>query len=348
MKTFLTNINLQDKLTKLLVSEKHHKCTHYLLKILYTLNSVEFQDGNQLPSLGPRYICNMDCNSIFRLWDELITLFKITRHAKTQQTLASNLLAHADALGSLISSYPISDEAIGLYARKLLDLWSTKTLALDVQKFFVAKNSSQVEKVIELCFDHLSRIFGHWPANGAGYVVSGGDLVRRVFDKEIDNHHEEKLLICQICCSHLEIIPVSKSEAEGDLLLRKWRTRFFEQLKEFARDRVGKRGSADWFGGVGNHKDAFLPIYANLLAFYSLSNCILREGHENGGDMVSEVYGLGEAIEPFLGNPLISNLYLMVVKSHENYLGGNADNLSQKWRDRGSVWDEFNPYFLLR
>ncbi|KAL3629358.1 hypothetical protein CASFOL_026580 [Castilleja foliolosa] len=438
MKTCLTNVNLQDTLTKLLVSEKHHKCMYYLLKILYTWNSVEFQDDNQLPSLGPRYICNMDCNSIFQLWDNLISLLKITKHAKARQMLicclgicakrictlsmsfvsseltqddpvktfsdfyeplsyfvdliqqnsdasetvsmrkaaaesliASNLLAHAEALGSLISSYPASDEVIGLYARRVLDLWLTcikllededvglrKTLALDVQKFFQSKNSSQVEKVTELCFDHLSKIFGHWrdyleylccwvlnAANGASYVVSGGDLVRRVFDKEIDNHHEEKLLICQICCSHLEIIPISKSE---DLLLKKWRTRFFEQLIEFARDRVGKRDSADWFGGVGNHKDSFLPVYANLLAIYALSNCILREGYDDGEDMVSGVYRLGETIKPFLGNPLIFNLYLMVVKLHEKYLGGNVDNLSQKWRESDSVWEEFNPYFLLR
>ncbi|KAL0350899.1 UNVERIFIED_CONTAM: hypothetical protein Sradi_4239100 [Sesamum radiatum] len=227
--------------------------------------------------------------------------------------------------------------------------------------------SSQVEKVIELCFEHLSTIFGHWldyldylccwvlnAANSSNYTVSGGDLVRRVFDKEIDNHHEEKLLICQICCSHLEGILISKSWA-GDSwikggvrdLLRKWRTRFLEQMIAFTNDHMGKRGSIDWIGGVGNHKDAFLPLYSNLLAFYVLSNCIIKEEHDNFGQLLSEVSGLGEAIDPFLGNPLISNLFSIVVNSHEKYLGATADNLPQKWRINDSTWDEFNPYFLL-
>ncbi|KAI3452314.1 hypothetical protein Pfo_008979 [Paulownia fortunei] len=475
MKICLTNINLQDTLMKLLFSEKHHKCMHYLLKILYTWNSLEFEDNHE-PSLEPRYVRNMDCHSIFQLWNKLVSLFKITRHAKTRQTLvcclgicakqisnlcmiflssevekiktaeliqtdpskmfsdfydtlsyfvdliehnsdasepvnmrkaavesmiASGLLAHAEVLGSLVFSYPIShgnlsshfkpEEAIRLYARKVLDLWFAcikllededvglrKRLALDVQKCFPSRNprknfpaamaSSQVERVIELCFEHLSTIFGHWldyldylccwvlnAANNANYIVSGGDLVRRVFDKEIDNHHEEKLLICHICCSHLEVILISKFQA-GDSwiksgasdLLHKWRTRFFEQLIEFTHDHIGRRGSIDWIGGVGNHKDAFLPIYANLVAFYALSNCILKEEPENSVHMLSEVSALGEAIKPFLGNPLISNLYLIVVKSHEKYLGGTADNLTQKWRDNDSTWSEFNPYFLLR
>lgn len=473
MKMCSTNINLQDTLEKLLVSEKHHKCMHYLLKILYTWNSLEFQDNQ--PSLEPRYVRNMDCPSIFQLWNKLVSLFKITRHAKTRQTLicclgmcakkisslcmsfissevemtktddpiqtdrskmfsdfydtlsyfvdlieqnsdasepvnmrkaaaesmiASGMLAHAEALGSLISSYPISDgnvashfkpeEAIRLYARKVLDLWLTcikllededvglrKRLALDVQKCFPSRKprenfpaaigTCQVEKVIELCFEHLSTVFGHWidyldnlccwvlnAANNANYIASRGDLVRCVFDKEIDNHHEEKLLICQICCLHLETILISKSQA-GDSwiksgnrdLLHKWRTRFFEQLIAFTHDHKGKRESIDWIGGVGNHKDAFLPLYANLAAFYALSNCILKEEPENSERMLSEVSALGEAINPFLRNPLISNLYLKVVKSHEKYLGETAYNLTLKWRDNDSTWGEFNPYFLL-
>ncbi|KAK4417672.1 hypothetical protein Salat_2179900 [Sesamum alatum] len=474
MKICSTIVDLQDTIIKLLVSEKHHKCMHYLLKIFYTWNSLGFQDI-QL-SVEPRYVCNMDCHSIFQLWNRLVSLFKITRHAKTRQTLicclgicarqisnicmrllssevekikiaeliqtdpskmfsdfydslsyfvdlieqssdasepvnmrkaaaesmiASGLLAHAEVLGSFVFSYPVSDgnlcshfkpeEAIRLFARKVLDLWLTcikllededvglrKRLALDVQKCLTSRDprkhfpattaSSQVEKVIELCFVHLSTIFGRWPdyldslccwvlnaANSANYTVSGGDLVRRVFDKEIDNHHEEKLLISQICCSHLEGILISKSWA-GDSwiksgvrdLLHKWRTRFLEQMIAFTNDHMGKRGSIDWIGGVGNHKDAFLPLYANLLAFYVLSNCILKEEQDNCGHLLSEVSGLGEAINPFLGNPFISNLFLIVVKSHEKYLGATADNVTQKWRINDSTWNEFNPYFLLR
>ena len=72
--------------------------------------------------------------------------------------------------------------------------------------------SSQVDRVIQPSFVFLSAIFGHWieylnylcghVLDAAGSLSSQGELARRIFDKEIDNHHEEKLLICQICCSH--------------------------------------------------------------------------------------------------------------------------------------------------
>ncbi|KAL1538687.1 thyroid adenoma-associated protein [Salvia divinorum] len=459
LKICLTNINLQDTLVKLLISERHHRCVHYLLKNLYTWNSLKFQDNH--PSPEPRFICDMDRPSVFKLWNNLVSLFKITMHAKTRQALicclgvcakrisslcmsfissevemetdpsrvfsdfydalsyfvdlielnsdasepvtmrmaaaesmiASEMLTHAAPLGSLIYNHPISngdissrfkqEEAIKMYSRRVLNLWLAcirllededvglrKRLALDVQKSFPsgeptedfepAAGTSQVEKVIESCFEHLSTVFGHWIdyldyiccwvmniANHTNYVSSGGDLVRRVFDKEIDNHHEEKLLICQLCCSHLERLPVSKMSVARDLL-QKWRSRFFEQMMAFIHDHVGRRQRDDWIGGVGNHKDTFLPLCANLEAFYALSNRILEEEDESSRRrMLGDVSALGEAMTPFLCNPLISNLYLIVVKSHEKYLGEKAENLNQKWRENDALWGEFNPYFLL-
>ncbi|KAL8475665.1 hypothetical protein ACS0TY_028361 [Phlomoides rotata] len=468
MKICSTNINLQCALVSLLDSEKHHTCLRYLLKILYTWNSLGFQDSQQ--SSEPRYVRDMDCHSIFQLWNKLVSLFKITRHAKTRQTLlcclgmcaekisnlyighisseaemtktaefiptdrsemfsdffdalsyfvdlieqysdasepvnmrtaaaesmiASRMLVHAEALGSLVFSYPVSagtisshlnlEEAIRMYACKVLDLWFAgikllededdglrKRHALDMQKCFPSRKpekstpaamvANQVEKVIELCFDHVSTMFGHWinyldylccwvfnAGKNANYNASEGDLVKRVFDKEIDNHHEERLLICQLCCSHLETILISMPRAGESWiksgisdLLHKWRARFLEQLISFTHNHTGKKEIDDWIGGVGNHKDAFLPLYANLCAFYSLSNCILKEEPENSRRMLSEVSALGEAINPFLRNPLISNLYLLVVESHESYSGEIAENSMLK-----STWGEFNPYFLL-
>ncbi|KAJ0454773.1 hypothetical protein HanIR_Chr15g0743851 [Helianthus annuus] len=107
-----------------------------------------------------------------------------------------------------------------MYASRTLDMWSTcnkasrrrgcslrSKLAVDVQKCFTSETygviPSQVDKVIISSFEHLSSIFGHWinyfdylsnwVLSASNNVGSSGDLVRRVFDKEIDNHHEEKL-----------------------------------------------------------------------------------------------------------------------------------------------------------
>ncbi|MCD7465293.1 hypothetical protein HAX54_000991 [Datura stramonium] len=291
--------------------------------------------------------------------------------------------------GNLCSFFK-QEMVVNVYAHKVLDLWFScirllededeslrRKLALDVQNCLASRSSkrsfltgvvpSQVEQVIERSFKHLSSIFGHCldyldflcrrVIDSANYacVISEGDLIKRVFDKEIDNHHEEKLFICQLCCSHLEKLRTSKFLLGGspigihdvDDFLQNWRRRFAQKLVLFAKDYVAAQGGFDWIGGVGNHKDAFLPLYANLLAFYALSNCIFNGKPEDRKLMLSEVEEIGEAIQPFLTNPLISNLFLLVVKLHDKMIGESSCDLSQKTSDE-SAWDAFDPYFLLR
>lgn len=275
-----------------------------------------------------------------------------------------------------LCSYFKHEMVVNIYAHKVLDLWFScirllededeslrKKLALDVQNCFRCKSSertgavpSQVEQVIEKSFNHLSSIFGRCldyldflcrrVVDSASHacVISEGDLIKRVFDKEIDNHHEEKLLICQICCYHLEKLPTSGEGGDVRDILQKWRRQFGQKLVLFAKDYVAAQGGLDWIGGVGNHKDAFLPLYANLLAFYSLSNCIFNGKAEDRKSMLREVEEIGEAIQPFLTNPLISNLLLLVVTLHNKMI---SQDLIKKTTDE-SAWDAFDPYFLLR
>ncbi|KAK4706502.1 hypothetical protein R3W88_033937 [Solanum pinnatisectum] len=277
--------------------------------------------------------------------------------------IASGLLDQAELLQEMV---------VNIYTHKVLDLWFScirllededeslrKKLALDVQNCFTSKSSersfltgvvpSQVEQVIEKSFNHLSSIFSHCldyldflchrvldSANHA-CVISEGDLIKRVFDKEIDNHHEEKLLICQIYLFSL-------GEASN---LKNWRRLFAQKFVLFAKDYVAAQGGFDWIGGVGNHKDAFLPLYANLLAFYALSNCVFNGKPEDRKSMLPEVEEIGEAIQPFLTNPLISNLLLLVVKLYNKMISEGSCDLIEKTTDE-SAWDAFDPYFLLR
>ncbi|XP_059670321.1 uncharacterized protein LOC132315900 [Cornus florida] len=478
--TWWFRTNLQPTLMKLLAVEKNHRCTHYLLRILFTWNLLQFQKLGTQQCAETTYVGGMDSNSVYQFWDKLVSLYKVTIHIKTREALiccmgicvkrfadhftssvlsyrgmgiakgfsqpdqwersalydyityyvklieqhsassepvnmrkaavesivASGLLEQAKLIGSSVfnnqipsedpssysetedpSSYSEPKEAVNIYAHKILDVWFTcikllededvglrRRLAMDVQKCFTSQKSrescetgvvpTQVERVIELSFEHLSSIFGHWleyfnylsswVLNTAYYVTSRGDLVRRVFDKEIDNHHEEKLLICQICCSHLEKLQISRSWAVDfpDKLwarnfLKKWRTRFFRQLISFSNDHVGKQGGIEWIGGMGNHKDAFLPLYANLLGFYALSNCIFSGEPEDCESLHCDAVELGKTIRPFLRNPLISSLYSLVIKLHEKMAGATAAHLIHISRD-DSTWDDFDPYFLLR
>ncbi|KAM0958258.1 hypothetical protein EV1_023338 [Malus domestica] len=454
--------NLQTTLVNILDVEKYHRCSYYILRILFTWNTLQFQKLGDAKCTETIYVGSMECDSVFLLWDKLISLYKVTRHAKAQQTLiccfgicikrfaglfttsilidnsdsdwleqltrlysiisfftnvimersassepintrmaaaesiiASGLLEQAALIGSTVFNSRIPSEnscstfepkeAVNFYGHQILDIWFTciqllededdeirERLAIGIQGSFTSKRSgssgsgvvpTQVEKVIGSCFEHLSSIFGHWIGyfdyllrwvlNASNREVPKGDLVRQVFVKEIDNHHEEKLFICQLCCSQLENLPISKSWAADFLnkqqfsdYLRDWRLRFSCQLTAFAKDRIAKLGGVHWVGGAGNHKDAFLPLYANLLAFYALSNCIFNGKTGDNKHLLSDVAQLGKAIDPFLRNPLISNLYLLVVKSHEDAVGSNSDNVIPKLGD-DAIWDGFNPHFLL-
>ncbi|XP_057997693.1 uncharacterized protein LOC131176645 isoform X2 [Hevea brasiliensis] len=448
-----TNSDLQATMSKLLECEKNHRCTYYILRILFFWNLLQFKKLSDEKYANSGYLGTLDFDSLSEFWDKLISLYKLTRHMKIRETLiccmaicvkryaslltryvvaymessarcndmdqlersahlyecvtffvnlikehsstsepvnmrkaaaesiiASGLLEQAEFISSSVFSHEIPfdisglhfepKEAVNMYAIQVLEIWFTcirllededdavrQMLASNVQKCFSSKRTrsssiarevpTQVEKVIELSFEYLSSIFGHWidyfdylskwVFDAANYVVSKGDLVRRVFDKEIDNHHEEKLLICQICCSHLEKLPVLKLllgeipiKQEFRNYLYNLRMRFQNQLISFAKDHVEMLG-IDWIGGVGNHKDAFLPLYANLLGFYSLSNCIFNGKIEDGATLVADVVELGKNINPFFKNPLISNLYLLVVESHEKKVGGTADQLAYKF-----------------
>ncbi|XP_074268645.1 uncharacterized protein LOC141592008 [Silene latifolia] len=307
------------------------------------------------------------------------------RKAASESILASGLLEQADLIGSRVFSNGIlsessqfdmhSKDSFNTFGFLILDLWFTciklmededvtirKDLASDVQKcfpeqfrsrFFAGLVPAQVEKVIELSFQFLSSVFGHWDQyfdyllkwvlKASSWVVPECDMVRRVFDKELDNYHEEKLLICQICCSHADTIPVSKAQQpEFRNLLIIWRTSFFNQLMSFVRDHLEKLGGADWVSGVCNHKDAFLPLYGNLLGLYAVSKCILYGGIDDGMSLLSGITELDKSIRPFLKNPLVCNLYILVIRLHAGKDGADVNQLI------APLWDGFDPYFLLK
>ncbi|MCL7023252.1 hypothetical protein MKW94_028758 [Papaver nudicaule] len=318
------------------------------------------------------------------------------RRAAADSIIASGLLAEAIHLSSSVSNSHVPSEEecsfnpseiVNLYARRILDLWFMcikllededdplrEKFAEDVQRCFTSQGSginhqiglvpAQVEKVIELSFEFLSSIFGHWLVyfdylsrcvlNTTSHTIGRGDLVRRVFDKEIDNHHEEKLMVCQICCFHLEKLPTSSSWSVGIsekkevmVYLKKWRTRFYHQLMLSANDYHVLAGVTEWIGGAGNHKEAFTSVYANLLGLYTLSRCLFNFETDICMPQLSDLVKLGTVMASFLKNPLISNLYLLMIQSHEKMLGCAKDSSSPAARTDLAVWEGFDPYFLL-
>lgn len=240
-------------------------------------------------------------------------------------------------------------EFISLYTCKILDLWFVciqllededaylrQKLAKDIQKI-IAKGSAnnlcddstplQVDRVIELSLDYLTSLFGHWlkyiefllriVLDTGNTLNSRGDLVRQIFDKEIDNHHEEKLLICQICCSNIQKLLHSKCQMEAGaktkLFLQNWRQTFLNQLTSLTGGYLEKEGKNNWIGGIGNHKDVFISVYAVLLGLYALTQSgSLEQLEDNCAIYLQEFSNIEGFITPFLKNPLISNLYTLV------------------------------------
>ncbi|KAK9114150.1 hypothetical protein Syun_020947 [Stephania yunnanensis] len=282
-----------------------------------------------------------------------------------------------------------TSEAANVYGCGILDAWFTcikllededvglrEDLAEEVQKCFAIKKicsshqvdaatvPTQVEKVIESSFEFLSSVFGHWlwyfeyliryVLNTTSYMLPQGDLVRRVFDKEIDNHHEEKLLICQFCCMHLETLPMSVSWAVGlpdshevATFLLKWRRRFYDQLILFTGHHMKVDDRVDWIGGAGNHKDIFISLYASLLGLYALSQCLFLREIEISTPEFKELIDLGEMMKPYLNNPVLYNMYWLVLQSHRITSDVAIDSLELSSGD-SLIWEGFDPYFLLR
>ncbi|KAL6658954.1 hypothetical protein ACP70R_002994 [Stipagrostis hirtigluma subsp. patula] len=277
-------------------------------------------------------------------------------------------------MGSSVSEF------ISLYACKILDLWFIciqllededaylrQKLAKNVQKI-IAKGSAntfcddctplQVDKVIELSFEYLTSLFGHWlkyieyllriVLDTGNTLNSRGDLVRQIFDKEIDNHHEEKLLICQICCFNIQKLLQSKCQMETggktELFLQNWRRSFLSQLTSLTGGYLEKEGKIDWIGGIGNHKDVFISVYASLLGLYTLRLSGSLEQLEDSHAIYSQEFSdLEGFITPFLKNPLISSLYFLVKQSHESFRSTNNPE-----DEVGSSSSSFDPYFLIR
>ncbi|CAH8388771.1 unnamed protein product [Eruca vesicaria subsp. sativa] len=373
-------IHLWGKLTSLYEGTRRAKTRGTLMSCLAIcvkhLTGLFFDKNEEEPRLS----CVIYCVSYFvnMIKEKSSSSEQVNvRQASAEAIIASGILEQAKLIGPLVSNHQTPSvskfqTACDVYAYQILELWFTcikllededdlirSKLATDVQKCFSAAMEvpTQVEKVLELSFEHLSSVFGHWNEyflyltrwvfNTADYtspLKGGSDLVRRVFDKEIDNHHEEKLLILQFCCDHLQKL-ANRDLPHAQLL--EWRCKFQSKLLSFAKDHVGKQRES-WVGGVGNHKDVFLPLYGNLLGLYVFSNCIFRfSAHSNDKKvMFADIVELGEALKPFLRNPLVSNMFRVVVGLHEKSMDDSLVDLSSVLA--GEVWEGFNPYFLLR
>ncbi|KAL4197784.1 hypothetical protein AMTRI_Chr04g189990 [Amborella trichopoda] len=466
--------NLQPILMRLLDMEDNPKCIYYVLRILFSWNSIQSQNREDLLFKERMDVSKMDRDSVLRFWEKLISLRKDVRHSKTKETLlccmgicvkqltkffrrneqmaaftkeyslerlhdiysciysfvleirhcasssepvtmrkaaaeamvASGLLEEATFVGTLVSNERVFCfdeeerrgsiscnwlETINRYAIDILDLWFTCIKLLEDEdvglrcKLSIAMQRCintmgftkiyengdvpvQVERVLESTFECQSSVFGNWLGylnylsgqvfNAGNYVTNKWDLIRRVFDKEIDNHHEERLLVCQISCFHIQKLLSRKNIHEiwgKDIksMVEKWRMKYLGQILSFSENYINSDDSIVWIAGIANHQDAFISLYANLLGLYAFSHCPGDENHPpfeivSGVPLYPGLVGLGGIMTPLLRNPLISNLYFLVLKVYEKLSGVKLCSSEQNKNRDLSCCQGFDPYFLLR
>jgi hypothetical protein len=122
--------------------------------------------------------------------------------------------------------------------------------------------------------------------------------------------------------------------------LQNWRESLLDQLTSLTSGYLEKEGKIDWIGGIGNHKDVFISVYADLLGLYVLATSVSLEQQDSHATYLQEFSNLDGFIKPFLKNPLISNLYDLVKLLHERFRCPN--------KPEDKVSSSFDPYFLIR
>ncbi|KAI5076112.1 hypothetical protein GOP47_0008177 [Adiantum capillus-veneris] len=223
---------------------------------------------------------------------------------------------------------------------------------------------AQVERVIHLSSKFLSLHLSHtveyveclatWIWRGLtdmNFIEDDCNLVRRLFDKEADNHHEEGLFFMQLCFWHIHEAMSSSNRASHSSssslskVLELWRQRFLEHLRSFIGKFLSLESKLQWLGGITNHPDVFKALYPLLLGLMVFSGPVDRTAEGCSKlvieERVTEIVQVFEMLKTFVTNPLILNLLMILMRQHgiqESLVLGVQENL---------LSESFDPFFLL-
>ena len=176
----------------------------------------------------------------------------------------------------------LNDDVLLLLADLVVDSATAATApaALRYKKGFRRKQREQEQQVVDLAA----------PAGGSGGpsgVALGSLTVRRLFDKEADNHHIEVVLSAQLAAKELKqlLLLRQQEQQQGDdnkqqqkekgglpLCLAPW----LQQVRERLVDTIGRLKNppahSGWIGGVTNHPEVFVPLYRCLLGVWVMAS----------------------------------------------------------------------------
>ena len=157
-------------------------------------------------------------------------------------------------------------------------------------------SDAQTEATLRVAFANVADRLARWPpferflfktssgppvrASALRDAIAGVGVVRRLFDREADNHHAEALLLSQLAARALRRGGVARSSAAADA--REAALRSAEEaaaallLSTSAHASAATSSSAtsdasSWAGGVTNHEAAFAPVCRACLALWALA-----------------------------------------------------------------------------
>jgi hypothetical protein len=96
-----------------------------------------------------------------------------------------------------------------------------------------------------------------------------GGLVRRLFDREVDNHHAEAMRTAQLAARELGVL--ARDGRFGDTARREAAEKVDAAASRFAAKLSRARASdRDWGAGLTCHECVFMPLYRLLLGMHAL------------------------------------------------------------------------------
>jgi hypothetical protein len=205
---------------------------------------------------------------------------------------------------------------------------------------------------------YLVRAAGGAPIRSAALreVIAGVDLVRRLFDREADNHHAEALLLSQLAAAALRrggTIRRSAAEAALDASLGS-AEEAAAALGPTGGPAGGEAGGAggtgsgagnsQWAGGATNHESAFLPVCRVCLALWALAPACapLSQGAASRVEALAASFAAVE-MGPMARAMWGAARWALIGAAPGTGIGAGADEAD----DVVDVFTNLNPCFLL-
>eukprot|EP00873_Tetraselmis_striata_P028723 jgi/Tetstr1/448987/TSEL_036212.t1 len=234
-------------------------------------------------------------------WRVALTLME----DEDEEVRQAALMAARGAAAEMSPSCTTPESQVELVIRQVLRLLAS----------VASRSPALAELLLEwVCPELAARASG--AADGGPIIQEtlGSNAVQRLFDKELDNQHEEPLLLSQGAALHLCAILTGgqATAAAAEAATPTWALRAAAELAGAA-DFLRADGGGTWAGGPANHPDVFRLLYQLLLGLRAAARCGAP------GDWAPQVaQQLGAAVEPLaelclqpaLGNLLADTLLL--------------------------------------